>query len=244
MSDPTAKVSNHPVLLHKLTKLRSKHTSSKDFRQLMHELTFYLGYETTADLNARPIEFESPIATGNGAVVADRVCLVPILRAGLGMVDAMLEVVPYAKVHHIGMYREKNSLVPILYYNRLPAEVDSDIAIVLEPMIATAGTINACVTMLKQWGVKRIKVLSIIASKQGLSALHKAHPDVEVHVAAVDDALDEDSYIVPGLGDVGDRLWGTLKESAPAGDASTPSTGAGAGAGAGAAKGTKRARKD
>ena len=239
MSDPSAKVSNHPVLLHKLTLLRKKETSSKEFRQLMHELTFYLGYETTADLNAKAIDYESPVGSGSGATVADRVCLVPILRAGLGMVDAMLEVVPYAKVHHIGMYREKTSLVPILYYNRLPAEVDSDIAIVLEPMIATAGTINACLTMLKQWGVKRIKVLSIIASKPGLAALHKAHPDVQVHVAAVDNELNEDSYIVPGLGDVGDRLWGTLQSSSPAGDPSAPSAGAGdAGAGS-----KKRARK-
>mmetsp|Transcript_115287 Transcript_115287/g.320616 ORF Transcript_115287/g.320616 Transcript_115287/m.320616 type:complete len:260 (-) Transcript_115287:41-820(-) len=202
-------VSNHPVMQHKLSILRNKATKPNQFRRLLRELTVHLGYETTADLTVHDVPIETPVASGTGGELTERVALVPILRAGLGMSDTMQDLLPTAHVHHIGMYRDASSLVPVLYYNRLPAEVDCDLAIVLEPMIATAGTINACLSILKDWGVKRIKVLSIIAAASGLAALHKAHPDVDVYVAAVDDALTEAGYIMPGLGDVGDRLFKT-----------------------------------
>lgn len=202
-------VSGHPILKHKLTILRNKSTKPNQFRRVLREITVHLGYETTADLAVREVDVETPVATGKGEELSEGVALVPILRAGLGMADTMQDLLPTAHVHHIGMYRDASSLVPVLYYNRLPAEVDCDLAIVLEPMIATAGTINACLSILKDWGVKRIKVLSIVAASSGLAALHKAHPDVDVYVAAVDDALTEAGYILPGLGDVGDRLFKT-----------------------------------
>ena len=150
------------------------------------EVTFYLGYEATQDFSTRDKSISTPLGPHSGQELSTRVALIPILRAGLGMVDAMLDLLPNATVHHIGMYRSKDSLLPIQYYNKLPKKCDSDVAIVLEPMIATAGTINAVVSILKVWGVKRIKILSTIASVSGLEELHNTHPDVEV---IVDDAL-------------------------------------------------------
>lgn len=166
-------------------------------------------YECTAQLATRKVKVTTPVAEGDGTVLSERVALVPILRAGLGMVDAMQELLPTSHCHHIGMYRDSTSLVPILYYNRLPAEVDCDVAIVLEPMIATAGTINASLRILKDWGATNIKVLSIVAAREGLTKLNEAHPDVEVFVGHIDESLNEHGYIVPGLGDVGDRMFGT-----------------------------------
>lgn len=216
-SSGSVHVSTHPVLKHKLTLLRDKTTDSHKFRELLKEITFYLGYEATASLTTHPVEVETPVGAGTGQKLAERIALVPILRAGLGMVDAMLDLVPSAKIHHIGMYREKLSLVPIVYYNRLPAKVQVDVAVLLEPMIATAGSINAGIEILKAWGAPKIKVMALVASKAGLQNLRDAHPDVEIVVGAVDDALTKDGYIVPGLGDVGDRLWGTVDHDKPAG---------------------------
>lgn len=155
------------------------------------------------------VDVETPVASGKGKQLSDVVALVPVLRAGLGMTEAMQDLLPTAHTHHIGIYRDSSSLVPILYYNRLPASVDCDTAIILEPMIATAGTIHATLRILKDWGAKRIKVVSIIAAREGIEKLVEAHPDVEVYVGEVDETLTEGGFVVPGLGDVGDRLFGT-----------------------------------
>mmetsp|Transcript_10628 Transcript_10628/g.25426 ORF Transcript_10628/g.25426 Transcript_10628/m.25426 type:complete len:261 (-) Transcript_10628:91-873(-) len=205
-------ISTHPVLKHKMTLLRSKDTHPTQFRQLLREVTFYLGYEATRDLEVRDVDVTTPVATGKGKHLDTRVALVPVLRAGLGMCDAMQDLLPTAHTHHIGIYREDSSLVPILYYNRLPSEVDCDTAIILEPMIATAGTIHATVRILKDWGATNIKVLSLVAARSGLEKLVAAHPDVTVFVGEVDEKLTEAGYVIPGLGDVGDRLFGTPHE--------------------------------
>lgn len=205
-------VSDHPVLKHKLTLLRSKETSAPIFRQLLRELTFYLGYEITSSLGTTSKDFETPVGSGVGHELKERVALIPVMRAGLGMVEPMLELVPPAKVHHIGMYREKKTLCCVLYYNRLPVVVDADVAIVLEPLIATGNTLDATLIILKQWGVKKIAVMSILATDSGLAALQASHPDVSIHVGGVDSELTARGVIMPGLGDVGDRLWGTWKE--------------------------------
>uniref|UniRef100_K3WUJ9 uracil phosphoribosyltransferase n=1 Tax=Globisporangium ultimum (strain ATCC 200006 / CBS 805.95 / DAOM BR144) TaxID=431595 RepID=K3WUJ9_GLOUD len=202
-------LAHHPVLHHKLTKLRDERTDSNLFRHVLREVTFYLGYEATYDLGTTPKKITTPIGEHEGAELSTRVAVVPILRAGLGMVDPMLDLLPNAVVHHIGMYRNKHSLLPVQYYNKLPKECNVDVAIVLEPVIATAGTIIATVAILKTWGVEKIKIVSTIASKQGLQDLFSKHPDVEVFLGAIDDALTEEGYIFPGLGDAGDREFQT-----------------------------------
>ncbi|TMW62898.1 hypothetical protein Poli38472_005516 [Pythium oligandrum] len=200
---------SHPVLLHKLTKLRDERTDSTVFRHLLREVTFYLGYEATYDLQTTPKAIKTPVGEHSGAELTTSVAVVPILRAGLGMVEPMLDLLPNAAVHHIGMYRNKHSLLPVQYYNKLPKQCDLDVAIVLEPVIATAGTIVATVAILKTWGVTKIKVISAVASKPGLQDLLSKHPEVEVIVAAIDEALTEEGYIFPGLGDAGDRQFQT-----------------------------------
>ena len=160
-------------------------------------------------MNVRDVEISTPVQSTTGKKLDDKIALIPIMRAGLGMVDAMLELLPNADVHHIGMYRSKNSLLPVQYYNRLPKECDADIAFVLDPMIATAGTIKAVVSILKKWGVKKVHIVSVLASKTGLESLRAAHPDVFVTVTEVDSVLSEDGMIVPGLGDAGNRLYKT-----------------------------------
>lgn len=206
----------HPVVLHKMTQLRRRETSSKHFRELMRELTMYLGYEATKSLQTKPCGVETPVGPYAGHEISTEVALVPVLRSGLGMTEAMLDVLPNSQVLHIGMYREKDSEVPTLYYNKLPRECRIDCAIVLEPMIATSATINAVVEILKEWGAPSVHVVSLVASRKGLSNLLQAHPDVKVHIAAIDDGLSEDGYIIPGLGDVGDRLFDTRAEPKPA----------------------------
>lgn len=201
--------SAHPVLGAKLTQLRNKNTKPAEFRQLLRSVTFYLGYEATKDFKTSVAKITTPIGEHTGVSLAQNVAIVPVMRAGLGMVEPMLELLPDATVHHIGMYRSKASLLPVQYYNRLPKEHSCDVAIVLEPMIATAGTISAVIDQLKQWGVKKIICLSMIASKKGLAALSERHGDVAVHVANIDDTLDETGFIVPGLGDAGDRQFVT-----------------------------------
>ncbi|GBG28372.1 Uracil phosphoribosyltransferase [Hondaea fermentalgiana] len=199
----------HPVARHKMTQLRRKETSSKHFRELMRELTMYLGYEATKDLTTKPCVVQTPQAKHTGAELDMDVGLVPVLRSGLGMVDAMLEILTTAQVLHIGMYKGKNSLVSTLYYNRLPRECTINRAIILEPVIATAGTSSAVVQILKEWGVEDIHVMSVVGSRAGLSSLLDAHPSVKIHIAAIDDNLSEDGEIIPGIGDVGDRLFDT-----------------------------------
>ncbi|OQR83614.1 uracil phosphoribosyltransferase [Achlya hypogyna] len=203
-------VATHPVLAHKLTKLRDAKTDANLFRHLLREITFYLGYEATGDLAVVPKSITTPLGPHQGAELATSVALVPILRAGLGMVEPMLDLLPNARVHHIGMYRNKNSLLPVQYYNKLPKDCNVDVAIILEPVIATAGTIIATVAILHVWGVSQVKIISTIASKAGLKELFAKHPSVEVIVAAIDENLSEEGYIVPGLGDAGDRQFDTV----------------------------------
>lgn len=203
-------IPSHPLLAHKLTVLRDRNTQPKEFRSVLKDITFYLGYEGTTDLNLIAKDVTTPMTGFKGKEVSEMVALIPILRAGLGMVDAMMDLVPKAVVYHIGMYRHKHSLLPIEYYRRLPKKCDSNVAIVLEPIIATSGTVNAVVSTLKTWGVKKIKVLCVLASEEGISRFCQDHPDVEVLVGDVDKFLSEEGQIIPGLGDAGDRLFRTI----------------------------------
>lgn len=199
--------------------MRKKSTSPKVFRELLKEITFYLGYEATSTLATKAVEIETPVASTTGKQLSEKVALIPILRSGLGMVDAMLQVLPSATVHHIGMYRDKASLMPIVYYTKLPQECTVDTAVVLEPCIATAGSINAAIGILKDWGVAKVVVISIIATQEGLDNLHRTHPDVTVHCAAVDECY-EKGFIMPGFGDVGDRQFSTGRSQEEASAAS------------------------
>jgi len=203
-------VSNHPVMAHKLSLLRDRSTEPKKFRELVRELSWLLGYEAMADLTTQPITVETPLEPTAGAELEPKVGLVPVLRAGLGMVDAMLELMPSAEVWHIGLYRDERSLKPVEYYNKLPDAATVQVCLILDPMLATGGSSAATVDILKQWGAARIKQVSLIAAPEGIATLSAAHPDVDIHVAAVDRALNERGYIVPGLGDAGDRQFGTF----------------------------------
>jgi len=197
------------MVQHKLTLLRRVQTEPKKFRELVQELTRFLLYEATQDIGLERLEIETPLTTMLGYRNATQIGLFPILRAGLGMVDSAIEMIPTAHVWHLGLYRDHNTLEPVTYYNKLPPQLDVDVCIVLDPMLATGGSAVAAVDILKRWGATRIKFLGLIAAPEGVAALHNAHPDVSVHLAALDDGLNEKSYIVPGLGDAGDRQYGT-----------------------------------
>jgi len=206
-------VTNHPVLLHKLSLLRDKNTSSRDFRSLLRETTFYLGYEATADLPLTPTSKSTSTNDFVGAKLAAKVALIPIMRGGLGMVEPMLELLPMAAVHHMGMYRSRPSPVPVQYYNRLPRHRAADIAVVLDPCLDTAVTITAVCSILKNWGAKCIKVVTCVGSRPGLKKLLDRHPNVEVYVGAIDENLSEcGQWTVPGIGDAGNRLYSTGEE--------------------------------
>ena len=207
---PNLHVSQHPLVAHKLALLRDRSTEPKKFRELVRELSWLLGYEAMADLTTQPITVETPLEPTAGAELEPKVGLVPVLRAGLGMVDAMLELMPSAEVWHIGLYRDERSLKPVEYYNKLPDAATVQVCLILYPMLATGGSSSATVDILKQWGAARIKQVSLIAAPEGVATLSAAHPDVDIHVAAVDRALNERGYIVPGLGDAGDRQFGTF----------------------------------
>ena len=209
-SPPNVHLSRHPLVAHKLSILRDTGTEPKKFRELVRELTWLLGYEAMADLATRHVALETPLERTEGAEVAPRVGLVPVLRAGLGMVDAMLELIPTAEVWHIGLYRDERSLKPVEYYNKLPDAATVQVCLILDPMLATGGSASATVDILKAWGAARIKQVSLIAAPEGVATLSGAHPDVDIHVAAVDSHLNERGYIVPGLGDAGDRQFGTF----------------------------------
>jgi uracil phosphoribosyltransferase len=202
-------VSQHPLIQHKLTVLRRKETEPKKFRELVHELAQFLVYEATFDLPLHPWPIETPLAAYDGRKIGVQIGLVPILRAGLGMVDPILDLIPTAHVWHLGLYRDHETLRPVTYYNKLPREVDVDMCLILDPMLATGGSAVAAVTVLKNWGAARIKFLGLIAAPEGVHTLHEAHPDVDIHLAAIDERLNEIGYIVPGLGDAGDRQFGT-----------------------------------
>jgi uracil phosphoribosyltransferase len=202
-------VSQHPLVLHKLVLLRSKITEPKKFRELVREISQLLFYEATLDLSLAPLTVETPLGCSSGYEIAEEIGLMPILRAGLGMAEAVLEIIPTAHVWHLGLYRDHETLKPVTYYNKLPAEPDIDLSIILDPMLATGGSAIAAVDILKAWGANRIKLLGLIAAPEGVRALSSAHPDVPIHLAAIDSHLNDIGYIVPGLGDAGDRQFGT-----------------------------------
>jgi len=202
-------VSNHPLILHKLSLLRDVSTKPKKFRELVRELAILLAYEATADLSLEPVDVVTPMGETTGHTLKEKIGLVPILRAGLGMVDGIWEMMPGAEVWHIGLYRDERTLRPVEYYNKLPVDPTVQVCLILDPMLATGGSAVATVNILKKWGAQRIKFVGIIAAPEGIETLTAAHPDVDIHVAAVDDHLNEIGYIVPGLGDAGDRLFGT-----------------------------------
>jgi uracil phosphoribosyltransferase len=202
-------VSNHALILHKLSKLRSVETGPKKFRELIRELSMLLAYEATADLELRPLPITTPMGETVGHALAQKAGLVPVLRAGLGMVEGIWEMMPGAEVWHIGLYRDERTLRPVSYYNKLPVEPTVQVCLVLDPMLATGGTAVETVNILKRWGATNIKYIGIIAAPEGIARLSEAHPDVPIYVAAVDSHLNEIGYIVPGLGDAGDRQFGT-----------------------------------
>lgn len=204
-------VMDHPLIQHKLTFLRDKDTGSKEFRELVSEIAMLICYEATRDLPLEETTVETPMGKATTKVIAGRkLAFVPILRAGLGMVDGVLEMVPAAKVGHIGLYRDHATLQPVEYYSKLPLDIDERDVIVLDPMLATGGSSIDAISIIKRSHPKSIKFMCIIAAPEGIKALTAAHPDVQLYCAAVDDHLNEVGYIVPGLGDAGDRIFGTL----------------------------------
>jgi uracil phosphoribosyltransferase len=206
---PSLHVSTHPAVLHKLAILRSTATEPKKFREVVRELSWLLGHEALADVRVRPITIDTPLETTDAHELADRIGLVPILRAGLGMVDAMLELMPTAEVWHLGLFRDERTLRPVEYYNKLPDSATVDLCLILDPMLATGGSATAAIEVLKRWGATRIKLINLIAAPEGVAAVTTAHPDVEIYCAALDRGLNEKGYIMPGLGDAGDRQFGT-----------------------------------
>ena len=206
----TPMIVEHPLLQHKLSILRNKQTGTKEFRDLVGEIATLLCYEATRDLPMEEVEIETPITMAKTKVLAGRkLALVPILRAGMGMLDGMLTLLPAAKVGFIGLYRDEETLQPVEYFCKLPQDIAERDVLVLDPMLATGGTLIATIDMLKRAGCRRIKGIFLVAAPEGLAALEAAHPDIEVYVAAIDQRLDENAYILPGLGDAGDRLFGT-----------------------------------
>ena len=201
--------SKHPLVAHKLARLRSKDTNPKKFRELVRELAALMTYEATTDLITAPIEVETPLAITSGRDLLEKVGLVPILRAGLGMVEGVWELMPSAEVWHIGLYRDERTLKPVQYYNKLPIAPTVGVCLILDPMLATGGSAVATIDILKNWGVKKIKFVGLIGAPEGIHRVTEAHPDVPIHLAAIDDHLNERGYIVPGLGDAGDRQFGT-----------------------------------
>ena len=201
---------NHPLVQHKISLLRSKSTGTKEFRDLVSEIATLMCYEATRDLPTEEVEVETPIAIARTRVLSGRkLAFVPILRAGLGMVDGMLSLIPAAKVGHIGMYRNEETLGPTEYYCKLPSDIAERHVIVLDPMLATGGSACDAISLIKQKGAKSIKFLCLIAAPEGVERLQQAHPDVDIYIAALDEKLNENGYIVPGLGDAGDRIFGT-----------------------------------
>jgi uracil phosphoribosyltransferase len=212
MATPTLHVSTHPAVAHKLGILRDVATEPKKFREVVRELSWLLGYEALADVRLTPKPVQTPLETMPGAELGERIGLIPILRAGLGMVDAMLELMPTAQVWHLGLFRDERTLKPVEYYNKLPDAATVDLCLILDPMLATGGSASAAIEVLKRWGaVKpvRIKLVNLIAAPEGVEAVAEAHPDVEIYCAALDRQLNDRGYILPGLGDAGDRQFGT-----------------------------------
>ena len=203
-------VINHPMIQHKLTSMRNKETGSKDFRELLKEISLLMGYEVTRDIPLEELEIETPICPMKAKIVSGRkLAIVPILRAGLGMVEGLRELVPVAKVGHIGLYRDETTHQPVEYYCKLPEDIHDRLVIVTDPMLATGGSACDAITMLKKRGCTNIRLMCLVAVPEGIEKVQTNHPDVDIYVAAVDDHLNQNAYIVPGLGDADDRIFGT-----------------------------------
>ena len=202
----------HPLVLHHVTRLRNRETSPVEFRHLVNRLAVLLAYEATKDLQTEPHIVQTPLTTATGGRLRGRIGIVPILRAGLGMVDPILNLIPNAEVWHLGLYRDEETAQPVKYYSNLPPDRPVDVALILDPMLATGGSAVSALAELNDWGVKRTKVLSIIASREGITEVGSQYPDAEVCVCAIDDDLNPQKFIVPGLGDAGDRMFNTLEQ--------------------------------
>ncbi len=203
-------VMNHPLILHKLSVIRDKNTSVKEFREIISEIASLMCYEATRDLPVEDVEIETPVATATVKRLAGKkLAIVPILRAGLGMVDGVVELIPNAKIGHVGLYRDPETLMPVEYYCKLPNDIEERDVFVLDPMLATGGSAEAAITFIKQRGCRSIRLMNIIAAPEGVKKIQEAHPDVDIYTAALDDCLNDHGYIVPGLGDAGDRIFGT-----------------------------------
>ena len=208
--NPNATVLRHPLIEHKLAILRAKDTSNQVFRDTLNELSYLIVYEITRDLALKPVRIQTPLAPCDAQQLAEQVLLVPILRAGLGMVQGILNLIPDAKVGHVGVYRDEKTLRPVEYYCKLPPGAENMRVFLLDPMLATGGSLAYAIDRLKERGIRQITVVSVIAAPEGLAALHAAHPDAKIYVAMLDERLNDRGYILPGLGDCGDRLFGTL----------------------------------
>ena len=203
-------VMTHPLIQHKVTLIRKVETGSKDFRELLEEITLLMGYEITRDLPLEEVEVETPLVKTIGKQIAGKkLGIVPILRAGLGMVNGLLQLVPSAKVGHIGLYRDPQTLKPVEYYCKMPSDLSERRIIVTDPMLATGGSAAAAITLLKEKGAKEIQLMCLVAAPQGVETVNREHPDVRIYVAALDEDLNDHGYILPGLGDAGDRIFGT-----------------------------------
>ena len=207
---PRLHIVDHPLIEHKLAILRAKDTSNQVFRDTLNELSYLIVYEITRDLALKPVRIQTPLAPCDAQQLAEQVLLVPILRAGLGMVQGILNLIPDAKVGHVGVYRDEKNLRPVEYYCKLPPGAETMRVFLLDPMLATGGSLAYAIDRLKERGIRQITVVSVIAAPEGLAALHAAHPDAKIYVAMLDERLNERGYIVPGLGDAGDRLYGTV----------------------------------
>lgn len=203
-------VIDHPMIQHKLSIMREKETGSKDFRELLKEISLLMGYELTRDLPLTDYEIQTPIRKMTAKKVSGRkLAIVPILRAGLGMVDGLLTLVPVAKVGHIGLYRDEQTHLPVVYYCKLPEDINQRLVIITDPMLATGGSSCDAIAMLKEIGCNNIRLMCLVAAPEGIARVQREHPDVDIYVASVDECLNKDAYIVPGLGDAGDRIFGT-----------------------------------
>lgn len=212
MSDLKVNVIDHPLIQHKLTMMRKKTTGTKDFRELLEEISMLMTYEITRDFPLKDVEIETPVAKCVGKELADtrKVCVVPILRAGLGLQSGVVNMIPAAKIGHIGLYRDPETLKPVEYYCKMPSDIAERTMLVVDPMLATGGSAAAAITMLKEKGAKKLLLMCLVAAPEGVKVINDEHPDVPVYVASVDEKLNEHGYIVPGLGDAGDRIFGTL----------------------------------